>query len=187
MISLSCCSRRPASHWNGNSGVVLCGSEKEKSCMMMGKVCAYFHDWSCSSHRTYSSGILRYSMNTSVTVSFSYAAATTFLCSLCVTERADLALKGVGHQNPAKRARGQRARFDWFNESLPRGLISDISVRDCMASPATYCGPQRPLSRCLSKEGGHERVLVIQRWGGWWPRTWTEVCLEIDIEAISRA
>jgi hypothetical protein len=33
--------------------------KKKIPCVMMGGALAYFHDWSCSSHRTYSSGILR--------------------------------------------------------------------------------------------------------------------------------
>jgi hypothetical protein len=57
------------------------------------------------------------------------------LCSLCVTERAEGAFGRCCASKPAKPARGQSEHSNWFNGSSPRGLISDTSVRDCMASP----------------------------------------------------
>ena len=167
----------------GGSGVVFGGYEKEKPMQQNGVESAYFHHWSCSSHKTYFSGNLPHFANTSAIRLLSEPAGPNFSAVSVSLGRRSWHKRTLYIKACQKSTRTEGAFRLVQAAPLPKGLISDRSVNsagDCMVSPTTFLPTTTaPCGECLSMERGHERFARHPEWGDSRLRAWTGLCLEV--------
>ena len=88
----------------------------------------YFHRWSCSSHRTYSSGSLPQYVNTSVTVILLQAHSDHIIMYLLRHLEVHSRHCNVSNVKACQKGTRTEGAFRLVQLALPKGLISDSSV-----------------------------------------------------------